>query len=159
MKTILSLTIALVLFVAQNATSQDYIFRVLANKGSNQVQTAGTFEPTSLKTGAKLNSGDQIITASGSYIGLVHRTGKTMEIRTPGTYSISELQGRVNKGTSSVANRYMNFVMNKMNEGDGNVYTNYRKNSNVTGAVSRATNSDAINMRPLQNPVVSGINY
>jgi len=146
MKTILSLTIAMLLLAAQTATSQDYIFRVLANKGTNQVKKAGTSEAASLKTGEKLNSGDQIIAVSGSYIGLVHRTGKTMEIRTPGTHNISDLEGKVSKGTSSVANRYMNFVMNKMNADDGNVNANYRRNSNVTGAVSRATGSVAVRL-------------
>ena len=134
----------MVLLVAQNATSQDYIFRVLANKGANQVKVAGTSQPTALKTGSKLNSGDQIIAVAGSYIGLVHQTGKTMEIRTPGTHNISDLESKVSQGTASVANRYMNFVMNKMNEDDGNVNANYRRNSNATGAVERATGVAAI---------------
>ena len=144
----------MVLLVAQNATSQDYIFRVLANKGTNQVKVVGATQPTALKTGSKLNSGDQIIAVAGSYIGLVHSTGKTMEIRTPGTHNISDLEGKVSKGTASVANRYMNFVMNKMNEGDGNVNANYRRNSNATGAVERATRSAAIRvlLKDSKNP-------
>ena len=154
MKTFLSLTIAMVLLVAQNATSQDYVFRVLANKGTNQVRKAGTSQPATLKTGAKLNRSDQIIAVAGSYIGLVHRTGKTMEIRTPGTHNISDLESKESKGTASVANRYMNFVMNKMNEGEGNVNADYRRNSNATGAVERATGSAAIRvlLKDSKNP-------
>ena len=154
MKTILSLTIAIVLLAAQSATSQDYIFRVLANKGTNQVKIAGTSQPTSLKTGSKLNGGDQIITVAGSYIGLVHRTGKTMEIRTAGTHNISDLEGKVSKGTASIANRYMNFVMNKMNEREGSLSTDYRRNSNATGAVERTTGSATIRvlLKDSKNP-------
>ena len=48
----------------------------------------------------------------------------------------------------------LTFVMNKMNEGDGNVYTNYRRNSNVTGAVSRAAGSAAVRilLKDSKNP-------
>lgn len=123
---------------AFEASAQDYLFRVLANKGTNQVKKGAT-AASQLKTGSKLYSGDQIIAANGAYIGLVHKTGKTLEIRTAGTHSVDDLVGKVSKGTASVTGRYMNFVMNKMNEADGDVNRNYRRNLNATGAVERAT--------------------
>ncbi|MEQ9426830.1 MAG: hypothetical protein RJQ09_20575 [Cyclobacteriaceae bacterium] len=146
MKTFLSLTFAITLLIAQSAVGQDYVFRVLANKGSNQVKKAGSSEASSLKTGSKLTSGDQIIASAGAYIGLVHRTGKTMEIRTPGTHNVNDLEGKVSKGTAGVAGRYMNFVMNKMNEGDGDVNKDYKRNLRATGAVERAAGSSSINL-------------
>ena len=154
MKTILSLSISALLVLSHGVFGQDYVFRVLANKGSNQVVKSGGGDATSLKTGSKLGSGDQIIAAQGAYIGLVHRTGKTMEIRTPGTHKVNDLEGKVSKGSAGAANRYMNFVMNKMNEDDGNVNKNYRRNLNATGAVERATGSVAIKMllKDAKNP-------
>ena len=154
MKTILSLSLSLVLTLMQSASAQDYVFRVLANKGSNQVKKAGSSSATALKTGSKLGAGDQIIAAQGVYIGLVHRTGKTMELRTPGTHNVNDLEGKVSKGSASVANRYMSFVMNKMSEEDGDVNRNYRRNLNATGAVERATGSAAIKMmlKDAKNP-------
>ncbi len=123
---------------ALDSAAQDYLFRVLANKGTNQVKKAGA-PAAQLKTGSKLYSGDQIIAAPGAYIGLVHKSGKTMELRTAGTHNVNDLVGKVSQGTAGVTGRYMNFVMNKMNETDGDVNRNYRRNLNATGAVERAT--------------------
>ena len=126
----------LVSMTALESSAQDYLFRVLANKGTNQVKKAGA-AAAQLKTGSKLYSGDQIIATAGAYIGLVYKTGKTIEIRTAGTHNVDDLVGKVSKGTAGVTGRYMNFVMNKMNE-DGQS-RNYRRNLNATGAVERAT--------------------
>ena len=119
-------------------SAQDYLFRVLANKGTNQVKKAGSSAVNQLKTGSKLYSGDQIIASTGAYIGLVYKTGKTIEIKTSGIYKLEDLEGKMNKGTTSLTGRYMNFVMNKINASDEDVNRNYRRNLNATGAVSRA---------------------
>jgi len=37
---------------------EDYAFRVLANKGANEVKTGNTWQP--LKTGAQLKTGDEL---------------------------------------------------------------------------------------------------
>jgi len=143
MKTIFSTTIVLLLFLSNTAISQGYVFRVLANRGANQVKTsAGEMQP--LKTGAKLNAGDAIIAGNGAYIGLMHKTGRTIEVRTAGTTQINDLEKKLVTAKSSVTNRYAQFVMNKMNQGEGDVNKNYRKNLKATGAVERATNSSSI---------------
>lgn len=143
MKTLLS-TATLLLFLTCTALGQGYIFRVLANKGANQVKRAQSGETQPLKTGATLNSGDEIIASNGAYIGLMHKTGKTIEVRTAGTTKITELEKKLASSQSGVANRYAQFVMNKMNEGDGDVNKNYRRNMKATGAVERATNNASI---------------
>lgn len=120
---------------------QSYTFRVIANKGSNQVKKAGTSTAEALKTGSTLNSGDELIVAEGAYIGLMHSSGKTTEVRTAGTKKVSDLEKTVNIGSTSVASRYARFVASKMNEEDN---TNNRSRSYATGAVSRATTSAAI---------------
>ncbi|MEQ9287892.1 MAG: hypothetical protein RIG77_13330 [Cyclobacteriaceae bacterium] len=143
MKTLLS-TATLLLFLTCTALGQGYIFRVLANKGANQVKRAQSGETQPLKTGATLNSGDEIIASNGAYIGLMHKTGKTIEVRTAGTTKITELEKKLASSQSGVANRYAQFVMNKMNEDDGDVNKNYRRNMKATGAVERATNNASI---------------
>lgn len=143
MKTLLS-TATLLLFLTCTALGQGYIFRVLANKGANQVKRAQSGETQPLKTGATLNSGDEIIASNGAYIGLMHKTGKTIEVRTAGTTKITELEKKLASTQSGVANRYAQFVMNKMNEDDGDVNKNYRRNMKATGAVERATNNASI---------------
>ncbi|MFT7034415.1 MAG: hypothetical protein ACJA2S_002929 [Cyclobacteriaceae bacterium] len=143
MKTLIS-TVILMFFLVCTALSQGYVFRVLANKGTNQVKRASNGETQPLKTGATLNIGDELIASSGAYIGLMHKTGKTIEVRTAGTTKISDLEKKLAAAKTDVANRYAQFVMNKMNEGDGNVNANYRRNSKATGAVERAASNSAI---------------
>lgn len=143
MKTIFSTAIVLLMFLANTAIGQGYVFRVLANRGANQVKTSsGETQP--LKTGATLNAGDAIVASNGAYIGLMHKTGRTIEVRTAGVTQISDLEKKLASTESGVANRYAQFVMNKMNQGDGDVNKNYRRNLKATGAVERATNNSSI---------------
>lgn len=137
-----------ILLTGVTVNAQDYTFRVLANKGMNQVKRAGSSAPEALKTGAKLNTNDEIIASEDAYIGLMHSSGKTTEIRGAGIKKVSDLEKNVNVGGTSVASRYAQFVMNKLNEEET---TDVRSRMNATGAVSRAVGSAPINvMAPVQ---------
>lgn len=141
----LLLTTAMLIIAVEVTYAQDYVFRVLANKGKNSVRKVST-QPTLLKTGQKLMSDDQIVAVEDAYIGLVHQTGKTIEIRNKGTYSIRDLESKISSGPASVARRYMDFVTTKINEKGRSVNDEYRKNLRATGAVERAIGSAAIIM-------------
>lgn len=130
-------------FTSLAVAAQDYTFRVLANKGTNQVKKAGSGQPELLKTGAKLNAGDEVITSDDAYIGLMHKSGKTTEIRGAGVRKISEVEKNIDVANSSIASRYAKFVMNKMNEEET---ADNRARLNATGAVSRAVGANAINV-------------
>lgn len=136
MKKIVSYAFVLALFlIAESALAQGYTFRVLANKGTNKVKKS-TGQVVTLKTGATLNSGDALVAGQGAYIGLMHKSGKTIEVRKAGTMAVAELEKKVVTGKTSVASRYAKFVNEKMNEkGTGS----YRSRMNATGAVSRGT--------------------
>src|SRR5689334_16714244 len=82
-----------------------YSFRVLANKGQNMVKSAN-LESQLLKTGAKLIDSDEISIAEGGYVGLVHVGGKTVELKSPGTYNIQSLSEKVKGSSTSLASKY-----------------------------------------------------
>lgn len=134
MKRILTLVLALI--VAGNiAMAQSYTFKVLANKGDNKVKSGAEWQ--SLKTGASLNSTDELEVSSGAYLGLVHSSGKTLELKEAGKHKVSDLASQINAGGSSVASKYADFVLSKMSaEGKKNRLS-------ATGAVHRGSN-DAI---------------
>ncbi|NQZ76521.1 MAG: hypothetical protein HRT61_10490 [Ekhidna sp.] len=134
----IAITVMLV-FVAGVANGQGYTFRVLANNGQNQVKKEGAAAAVALKTGSTLNDGDELIASQGAYIGLMHKSGKTLEVRTPGTKKVAELAKMVNTKSASVSSRYAKFLSNKMNEKE---QPNYRARLNATGAVSRALAGD-----------------
>ncbi len=135
MRKFVSITITTMLvFVVGFAHGQGYTFRVLANKGQNKVKKEGSTAAVALKTGATLSDGDELIASQGAYIGLMHKSGKTLEVRTPGTKKVVDLAKMVNTKSASVSSRYAKFLANKMNEKE---QPNYRARLNATGAVSR----------------------
>lgn len=123
------------MLVAGVVNAQDYAFRVLANKGTNQVKKAGSGGVEALKTGAKLGLGDEIIASEDAYIGLMHNSGKTTEIRGAGTKKVSELEKNISTASTSVTSRYASFIASKMNEDEGSASA--RTKLAATGAVSR----------------------
>ncbi len=136
------------LFAFTAAFGQGYTFRVLANKGQNQVKKAGASAAVALKTGATLNADDELIVGNGSYIGLMHKTGKTIEVRTAGTQKVSAIEQKLAAKSTSVASKYAQFIASKMNEGPRTLASRMQ----ATGAVSRATGSAAIEvMLPKDN--------
>ncbi|MFY0627505.1 MAG: hypothetical protein JXR07_14480 [Reichenbachiella sp.] len=147
MRTKLLLSTLLLFFLIGTSYGQGFVFRVLASKGENKVKKGENGETVPLKTGATLMSGDELIAASGAYIGLMHKTGRTIEVRTSGVTKISDLETKLASSQSSVASKYATFVMNKMNEDDAGVNTNYRANMKATGAVTRAAAGGAINVK------------
>ena len=122
------------LLLTTTVFAQGYSFRVLANKGQNQIKS-GNGATVALKTGATLTEKDQLIAGAGTYIGLMHKSGKTIEVREPGTYTIASLEAKVEEKNVSVASKYAQFIANKMND-DGSVSPLNRMAA--TGAVSRA---------------------
>ena len=118
-----------ILLVGSQVFSQGYTFKVLANRGENKIKTGSETKP--LKTGASLKSDDELIVSSNAYLGLVHSSGKTMELKEAGNHKVSELAQRVSQGGSSVASKYADFVLSKMSaEGKKNRLS-------ATGAVHR----------------------
>lgn len=122
-------------FCAGVSFGQGYTFKVLANKGDNKVKSGADWQP--LKTGASLQDTDELILSENPYLGLVHSTGKTIELKVAGTHKVSDLAEKVGSGNSSVTSKYADFVLSKMSaEGKKNRLS-------ATGAVHRGSN-DAI---------------
>lgn len=107
---------------------QDYAFKVLANKGSNEVKSGDTWSP--LKTGATLKPGDELKLADNAYVGLVHKSGKPMELKKAGPVKVDELSAQIGGGTS-VLNKYTDFILSS------NSAEAKKNRLSATGAVSR----------------------
>ncbi len=82
----------LVFFLSFILNAQDYTFRVLTNKGDNQVKRAGSETLEKLKTGAFLFENDEIILSTGSYVSLEHSSGKTIDTRKAGVNKVNVLE-------------------------------------------------------------------
>lgn len=110
------------------AYGQDYTFKVLANKGNNEIKSNGAWMP--LKTGASLQSGDELKLSANGYIGLVHKKGKPLEVKTPGSYTVAQLDSQLDPG-SGILSKYTDFILS-------NASAETKKNRlSATGAVDR----------------------
>lgn len=108
----------------------DYAFRVLANKGANQYKPkeADAWQP--VKTGISLNVGDELKVSENSYLGLVSKNGKPLEIKEAKNYKVADLLDRVKTGTS-VMSKYTDFILSS------NSAEAKKNRLSATGAVHR----------------------
>lgn len=122
-----SMTVAL-LACACVTFAQDYAFKVLVNKGKNEVKTGANWEP--VKVGASLKSLDELKVSENAYVGLIHATGKPYEVKSAGKYKVADLSAKVKAVTStSVLNKYTDFILS--------ANTQKKNNLSATGAVHR----------------------
>jgi hypothetical protein len=129
MQTMKTTRIALVLIlIAMGANAQEYTFRVLANKGTNELKAGEEWAP--LKTGASLKSGDELKLSENAYVGLVHATGKPLEVKKAGNYKVADLASQVSPGSGVVA-KYTDFILSSNSAGAK------KDRLSATGAVSR----------------------
>jgi hypothetical protein len=114
--------------------AQDYAFKVLANKGGNEVKSGDSWQP--IKTGAALKAGDEIKVAANAYLGLVHVTGKPLELKEAKTYDVTQLATKIASGGTSVVTKYTDFILSS-NSAEG------KKNRlGATGAVDRGERTE-----------------
>lgn len=148
MKLILT-ALSITVLLANPLNAQDYVFKVLANKGGNTVKIADhstDWQP--IRTGATLNGDDELHISVNSYIGLVHASGKTVELKNEGNYYVRDLAAKLGNAKSSVASKYANFVINKMTSTDEeDINQNHREHLTITGAVERSVLDAPISLK------------
>lgn len=121
------------LFLSVNvASAQDYAFKVLGSKGHN------TVGGSTLKVGSKLTAVQTLEVGEGSYLGLAHSNGKTIELTKKGTYKVQDLIGQVNSSGTLTSN-YAKFVIDELTEAgsEGVAAKNRFQHMNKTGSVKR----------------------
>ena len=127
--------ILLLLLTTTLSYGQDYTFKVLVNKGKNEMKSGNDWQL--IKTGTSLKSADELKVSENSYIGLIHSSGKPLELKEAGNYKVVDLAAKVNGG-SSVLNKYTDFILSANSQ---------KKNTlTATGAVHRGLDKIKINL-------------
>ena len=120
-------TLVVLLVVLQvEAQKGDYTFKVLVNKGRNEFRSGGSWQM--IKTGSTLKSGDEVKISDNAYLGLIHTSGKPLEVKQPGNYKVDMLAEKILPGTS-VLNKYTDFMLSSNMEKQNRL--------SATGAVHR----------------------
>lgn len=119
--------------------AQDEIFKVLITKGSNKAIVVSSTTPQDLIVGKKLYTSDKIVVGTGGYLGLSHKSGKTIELKTAGTYEVAKLVEQVTTQNASVSAKYVTYVAGQMTANNEDLAANRYKHMAVTGSVERKT--------------------
>jgi hypothetical protein len=121
--------------------AQDYAFKVMANKGSNEVKTGSAWQ--ALKTGDRLGKDDELKVAENAYVALVHNSGKPLELKEAKTYKIADLAAKVGPG-ASVVSKYTDFILSS------NSAEAKKNRLSATGAVHRGIGDIKVLLPPNQ---------
>lgn len=126
MKRVTAALVIIAFFSGKAGAQNDYTFKVLVNKGRNEVRSGSGWQQ--VKVGSSLKPNDELKVAENSYLGLMHVTGKPLELKQAGNYKVADLAARI-KGGSSVLNKYTDFILSENSERKNNLM--------ATGAVHR----------------------
>jgi len=108
----------LLLLPGPSAFTQDYIFRVMANKGSNMAKTStdDTWKP--IKFGDALHAGYWVKVVDKAYLGLVHNSGKTAALEDPGEFKIESIETSIKNKKKGLGAKYTDFVFEAIGNED-----------------------------------------
>ncbi len=121
------------LFVSTIAMAQDDIaFKVLFSKGANTLENG-----KAILTGTKILKGQSIRMVDGGYLGMIYKTGKSVELKKPGVYAVNDLEKNVLATSASFSKKYADLVMNEMTKNSEDLTENRKKKMGVTGSVER----------------------
>lgn len=88
--------------------SEEYFFNVLAQDGDVFYRNISEQQWQPVEIGLKLTENHLVKIEKGAYLGLVHRSGKTLPYSKAGTYEIARLHQRMTDKKSAVAEKYAN---------------------------------------------------
>ena len=157
---LLTVVCIIALGFAVSTFAKDPEFRVLGKKGNVQVQGK------EINTGDAVNRNDKIVVKEASYLGLVHNTGRTVEISKPGTYSTATLAKNITSKGGSTSSKFASYVIDEISKPEDILTTKkYKRSATVAGSVERAEGSDVnvgesiFSMSGTNSNAMGGVNF
>ncbi len=136
------LTMIIFFLVISIAFAGQFEFKVIAVKG-NVTYYTGSGSWKKVKTGTIINSNYKIKLEKNSYLGLIHKSGRTLELKKKGKWSAKELSQNINKEQTEVSRDLRTYILAKLGEDDGGEY-DYRESMGTVGAVERSLNPASV---------------
>ncbi|MCL5029440.1 MAG: hypothetical protein M1480_10555 [Bacteroidetes bacterium] len=116
---------------------QSELFKVIAVYGDAFVKDQKTNEWDKLSFGKKLNSSDIIKLGKNVYLGLVYKSGKTIELKKVGIYPVQDLANNIKQTNSvSMTYKFADFIYGEVSQKNS-----HGEIMDVKGAVMRGKES------------------
>ncbi len=128
---------AMFLFTHSNVFAQASSVRVMTARNSTFSSDGNEWK--SLRCGVQLQDKDKIKVEAGGMAILVHSSGKTIEVKSAGSFSVSDLSAKAQSG-KGVAGKFAGYVMDELTKGDKKD-ARFQQNMMFTGATSKMSNS------------------
>jgi len=139
MKIFLTLTFIFLTTILYTQTN----FKIIASRGEVVVQNINYNNFKKVKTGYELVESDKVILNDNSYVGLVTKSGKTLELKQSGIYNVSDLlKGINNADNSNMVERYIGYVFESLRAGTDE----HVQNMSITGSVERSLEDHTYNL-------------
>jgi hypothetical protein len=142
--------IALILLPAFFVVSvaEDYEFKVLAVSGKVSCDRSGW---SRLKTADKIYKTDQISLGEESYVGLLHKSGNTIEITKAGRYTVKKLASDANR-RKGIENRLAEYVAGELSDADDMLSErDHQQDMKLVGATERASAGETDGVKQLES--------
>ncbi|MFC2111380.1 hypothetical protein ACFLQ5_02900 [Bacteroidota bacterium] len=128
MKTRFSL-IFISFFIFSIVNAQADLFKVIASKGG-LVKSSDNW--STLISGKKILANSQIKVLKGGYVSLLHKSGKSIELKNEGEYDANKLAANINTKQQTYSQKYASYVMTGMSGKKGS-----NQSMDDTGSVTR----------------------
>lgn len=114
-KPLLLMALLVITSAFQPLQAQDTTFQVLAVHGDVKIKRTEAWLP--LEAGQHISRQDLVKLNEGAYLGMVHHTGHSLELRKPGTYEAHQLSSRLGERKLNTAAKYASLYLSMLNEG------------------------------------------
>lgn len=114
--------------------AQNSNYTILAKSGEI------TYANKAVYVGQVINDAQPLNVKAGAYVGLIHESGKPIEIKSEGSYDHDKLAGLLGSSEGTFSDQFASFMANEMSENDGN----YKAGLGITGSVERGLESNKL---------------
>lgn len=138
----------LISFFTTIAAQAQELFKVMATKGGSQVaKTSASNDKKNVVTGQKLFADESITLPAGAYLALVHKSGKTIELKQAGSFNVNDISAKVSANNVSFSQKYSEYVLNELTKGDkADINADHKNHMKVTGSVERGSDSSPVKL-------------
>lgn len=134
---IIILALQSVTFTTLWSQNSSEVFKVL---GAKNVFVIDATLQRPARSGIALHAETILRIDVGGYVALIHRSGKSLELRETGTYKSSALEQRLAQGQTGSTQKVAAFVLNAVSQ--KNKSGAHQENMNTLGAVARMSTGD-----------------
>jgi len=116
--------------------AQNYEFKVMASSGTVKVYNKDKKSWNDVKIGTQIKENDKIKLSTKSYLSLIHKSGRTLELKQAGEFLASDLTASLNKNKTSVASKFADYILDEISSSD-DLLAEGSRNMSITGSVTR----------------------